>query len=323
MAQSEETLSLVVPAERAGERLDRFLVGCVKGISRTRLQHWIKEGRVRVDREVCSRPGAVLEAGWLVELVRPPVADVQDMRALAEELVVLFADESLVVLDKPAGLLVHPGAGRGKHTLAALADQRFGPLPAVDDQDRPGVVHRLDRLTSGVIVLARTRPALESVQAQFRARSVAKTYLALVHGEPRFDSEWIETSIGSDPRQTDRFRVVGDGEGREASTYYEVRERFHGFTWLTVRPRTGRTHQIRVHLSSLGLPLVGDPLYRPAGALAVPYPAHAPPLYRQALHAFDLELGHPATGERMRFEAPLPEDLSRVLAWLREHMPAR
>jgi 23S rRNA pseudouridine1911/1915/1917 synthase len=246
-----------------------------------------------------------------------------DLRTVAGELVVLHADESLLVFDKPAGLLVHPGAGRGQHTLAALADLRFGPLPTVEGVDRPGIVHRLDRLTSGVIVMARTPAALAALQEQFRSRTVAKTYLALVHGSPRFDSDWIEAPIGPDARQTDRFRVVDVGDGREASTYYEVRERFHGFTWLCARPRTGRTHQIRVHLSSVGMPLLGDHLYRPAGALAVPLPAEAPSLHRQALHALDLELEHPATGERMRFEAPLPDDLARMLAWLREHMPAR
>jgi 23S rRNA pseudouridine1911/1915/1917 synthase len=322
MAASEEIESFVVPPEREGERLDRMLVER-SGVSRTRVQHWIKEGRVRVEGAVCSRPGVALEAGWRIELVRPEEVEVEDFRAVADELVVLHADESLLVLDKPAGLLVHPGAGRGRHTLAALADLRFGPLPTVEGEDRPGVVHRLDRLTSGVIVMARTQAALESLQAQFRARTVAKTYLALVHGSPRFDSDWIESPIGPDPRQTDRFRVVDIGKGREASTYYEVRERFHGFTWLCARPRTGRTHQIRVHLSSVGMPLVGDPLYHPGGALAVPLPGHSPSLHRQALHALELELDHPATGERMRFEAPLPEDLARLLAWLREHMPAR
>ena len=223
----------------------------------------------------------------------------------------------LLVVDKPAGLIVHRNERYQTATLADMAMQQFGDLPSIQGEHRPGIAHRLDRLTSGVLLLGRTTEALESIKAQFKARTVAKTYLALVHGDPRFDSNWIETSIGPSADGRGRFKIVPEGQGRAASTYYEVRERFHGFAYVEVRPRTGRTHQIRVHLTSIGLPIVGDWTYKHAGALKVPLPAEAPAMPRQALHAHRIELDHPVTGERVTFESRLAADMEALLEWLR------
>ena len=299
MARPEAVERLFVGPERVGERLDKLLVEHLGDVSRSRIQLWIKEGRTKVEGVVCLKPGLVLERGWEIELVRPATILAEDLRGLAESLVLLHTDEHLLVFDKPAGMLVHPGEGGGANNLAALANLRFGPLPVSSEEDRPGVVHRLDRQTSGVIVLARTSSALAGLQQQFRERSVKKTYQALVHGAPRFESDWIEAPIGPDPRRRDRFVIVAPGQGREASTYYQVSARFPGLTWLTVRPKPGRPHQIRVHLCSIGLPLVGDHVYRPTNSPAPVLPPEAPALYRQALHALEIELTHPATGERV------------------------
>jgi 23S rRNA pseudouridine1911/1915/1917 synthase len=309
--------SFHVPPGNAEERLDRYLADRLEGTTRSRLQRWIREGRVRVNGMAVARPGTLLAAGAEIEVERPTrrLADGAMERAAA--LQVLFEDEHLLALDKPAGLLVHPGAGEGRETLAQLANLRFGPLPCAEDADRPGIVHRLDQDTSGVILLARTAPALLALQAQFRERHVRKTYMALVHGDPRFDSDWIETPIGSDTRRPGKFKVVAEGEGREAATFYETRERFGDFACLAVRPLTGRTHQIRVHLASIGHSIVGDSQYRSKGSMSR-VPEEAPVLGRQALHAEAIEFEHPATGEAISLEAPLPADLSSLVSWFRD-----
>ena len=321
MPEEPRTKSFTADASHAGQRLDRVLVALLPGTSRSRLQSWIRDGRVAVGGRTVTKPGSEVTVGdELVVMLpeRPAPAPTHS----GSELVVLFEDEHLIVIDKPAGMLTHPSARSLSGTVADLAQARFGPLPEIQGENRPGIVHRLDRWTSGVMVLGRTMEVLEDLKRQFQERKVEKTYLALVHGAPRFDTEWIETAIGRPEKKRDRQEVVPDGLGREAVTYFEVRERFHGFTYVACLPKTGRTHQIRVHMTFVGLPLVGDRLYRPRGAIKVPLPDGSPRIDRQALHAQSLALTHPVTGRAMRFEAPLPDDMQALLAWLRENMPA-
>ncbi len=299
-----------------GKRLDQVLLGLVHGESRTRLQAWIKEGRVRLAGKVVTKPGLILMEGGELVLDRTGTrAELEAAEAL--DVPVVYADEHLIAVDKPAGLLTHRNRGGGEASVADWAEARFGPLPSIHGADRPGVAHRLDRETSGLLLLGRSEEALERLKEAFQARAVKKTYLAIVHGRPRFATQWIETPLGRDSRARDRISIVVEGEGRAASTYFEVRERFDGFALLAVLPKTGRTHQVRVHLSSIGLPILGEKLYLPRKGGPWKLPAGAPPIARQALHAAELELAHPITGEPLSLSAPMPSDMSDWLAWLR------
>lgn len=310
-----------VPEELDGVRLDRALSRLAQGLSRTRLQEWILDGGVCVDGEVVRRRAWLLSAGQEIELADVPRSRERLGSDPAAELPIVHEDPHLVVVDKPAGMVVHPASVVRGGTVSERMEARYGPLPDVQGADRPGVVHRLDADTSGLLVLARTAEAGERLVALFRARRVEKLYLALVYGDPRFDSDWIETPIGRAPGRHDRMSTVPagpGGKGREAATFYEVRERLGEFALLAIRPRTGRMHQIRVHLSSIGHPLLGDRLYH-GGRRSLPrLPAGAPALGRHALHAAGLAFEHPATGERLDLEAPLPRDLDELLGWLRK-----
>ncbi|MCC6408861.1 MAG: RluA family pseudouridine synthase [Planctomycetes bacterium] len=314
-----EVRRLVVPIAAEGERLDRFLVAAFPELSRTRLQELVRGGAVRVAGEPALRSSRLLVADEVVEIefAPPSVARDEDFGDL--ELSVVYEDEWFAIVDKPAGLLSHPGNHTVGPSVSGLARKRWGELPALQGEDRPGIVHRLDVGTSGLMVIGREQAAFEHLLAQFRERQVEKTYYAIVHREPRFDTGWIEAPIGRSPRHPDRMSVVPAGEGREAATYYEVLERFEGFGYLACRPKTGRTHQIRVHLAHVDHPLVADPLYRRAGPHAAKLAADAPVPTRQALHAGGLVLTHPKSGERLTFESPLPADLAALLAWLRAH----
>ncbi len=304
-----------VPSQGAGERLDRLVAEHAGGTSRTRVQAWIRGGRVRVDGVAITRASTGLEAGQEVRIESEPEPADSPFQGLEPAL--LHEDAELLAVDKPAGLVVHPRAGvKPGNTLAEWARDRFGALPAPHGPERPGVVHRLDAWTSGAMLMARTDGAAETLVEAFRRRRVAKRYLAFVRGEPRFDSEWIDAPIARHPRSPERMSIAPEGEGRRSETYYEVRERFGDVTLLECRPRTGRTHQIRVHLEHAGVPLVADRLYtggrtsgrrRPEG----PWPK------RQALHSAGLSLAHPGDGRPFEVEAPLAPDLAAFLEWLR------
>jgi 23S rRNA pseudouridine1911/1915/1917 synthase len=305
----------LVPAELAGERLDRALVALLSGeLSRTRVQELIQDGGVLLDGRPAERPAELLEAGGTIEVLDVPRSRLRPGGPEAGELVVLFEDEHLAVVDKPAGQLSHPTSVVRGGTVSELARARWGELPAPQGADRPGIVHRLDADTSGLLLIAKgERAAWELVRA-FRERRVEKGYLALVHGEPRFDSDWISTPIGRSRQRPDRMRVLEQG-GRPAETFYRVQERFPGFALLECRPRTGRTHQIRVHLASIEHPLVGDRVY--PGRVRQRLPAGSPATARQLLHAHALALAHPIGGAPLSFESPPPADLRRWLEWLR------
>mgnify|MGYP000889849008 CR=1 FL=1 len=317
---------LRVEAGEAGLRLDRFLADRLPDSSRSLLQRCIADGQVTVGGQLVRQAARRLAAAETVtldlpavEVVGPPEPDPAVVFA------VLHSDAEIIVVDKPAGLVVHPGAGRERGTLvngllARFADlgpafRSVGQAVAEDDAggdaealatepDRPGIVHRLDRDTSGVMVVARNPRAAAMLRAQFQARTVEKRYLALVRGLLLPPEGLIDAPIGRHPHLRQRMAVLNSG--REAQTRYHVLREGEGLSWIEAFPRTGRTHQIRVHLASIGHPVVADPVYgRPD-----------PRIGRQALHASRISLDHPATGERIGFEAPLAGDLVAVLEGL-------
>ncbi|MEE8508315.1 MAG: RluA family pseudouridine synthase [Myxococcota bacterium] len=300
-------LTFVVAEEEAGGRVDSALAEFA-GLSRSRARRWIEEGRVRLDQKNC-RPSQRVRAGAVLEAV-PPEPRPSPLIPEAIPLAVLHEDSDLIVVDKPAGLVVHPAPGHPGGTLVNALLHHCGDLAGVGGVLRPGIVHRLDRGTSGVLVAAKTDEAHRALAAQFQAHSIEREYCALVRGVPGTDTGRIDRPVGRHPRDRKRMSVRSRTP-REARTNWRVRLRFpiSGQAWLEVRPETGRTHQIRVHLASVGMPIVGDPIYgraRVRGSL----------LDRPALHAARLGFVHPRTGEPMSFEAPLPADLTRLLAEL-------
>ena len=316
---ASHTRTIAVPD--AGTRLDVFLASQPEVGGRAFAKRLIDDGKVTVDGRR-PKPGLYLDVDQVVVFhvdaaaVRDPLAPDLPL----PEVRVLFDDPVLCVIDKPPGLAAHPVEDKSvvAHTVASWARARFGDLPSAAEVPRPGFVHRLDRDTSGVMVLAKTESAMDFLRLQFKERTVHKEYRCLVLGEPRFDSDWIERPIASDPRHPDRMTVVDEG-GRESATFYEVIERFRGFTYVRCLPKTGRTHQIRVHMTSIGHSLVGDRVYRSRARQHDALPAGAPHPGRQCLHAFRLELPHPVTLEPMAFAADLPADIAALLTWLRQH----
>jgi 23S rRNA pseudouridine1911/1915/1917 synthase len=296
-----------VPLAAAGARLDRWLAEAVSQLSRARLQALIAAGRVRVDGAAC-RASHRLRGGESVDVEIPPPPPAE-LEPESVALAIVHEDDHVLVLDKPAGMVVHPGAGHARGTLAAgvLA---HAPLTAgVGGPRRPGIVHRLDKDTSGLLVVAKTSTAYDSLVAQLEARTV--------HGRVRPSEGVVDAPIGRHPQHRQRMAVLSEGKGKRAVTRYRVEERFAAFTYLEARLETGRTHQIRVHLASLGHPVVGDETYgRGRGRLPVP-------LQGLALHAADLAFVHPATQERVEFSAPLPPRMRRLLSHLRNSAPPR
>ncbi len=317
MEEPRKQLEAVLDGGLAGERLDKALHRVFPRFSRTYLKGLIKRGKVRVGGRPV-KPSYVVEEGDRVEV------DLEEERRRARtsleslEIRVIHEDPWILVVDKPVGVAVHPNAAHGWGTLSQWAQWKYGPLPhPPGEPERPGVVHRLDKETSGVMVLARTEAALAELKAQFRARKTEKRYLAIVYGVPEFTSDYIDEPISRDPLHPERMKLVASG-GRESSTFYEVLEEYGRWALVACMPKTGRTHQIRVHMAGVGHSLVGDKFYRCANAQRYPLPPEAPPLERQALHAQRLTFFHPAHGEAVTFEAPLPEDMKGLLAWLRE-----
>lgn len=296
-------MAFTVAEADAGQRLDHFLAARLPAHSRSRIQAWIAGGRVRVN-------GAERKASWRIragERVEVEPAEPPPLRAFPEEipLEILYEDEAVAAVNKPAGLVVHAGAGRPSGTLVNALLHRYGRLSESGDALRPGIVHRLDKGTSGVILVARTEAAHRSLAQQFASRTVEKIYLALVEGRVAAPQGVIERPVERDPARRTRM-TARTGRGRAALTEFRVLERFRGFTLLEVRIRTGRTHQIRVHLAWLGHPVAGDTLY---GAAA--RPAGLEPLGRPWLHAWRIGFLSPASGERVFVEAPLPAELAR------------
>jgi 23S rRNA pseudouridine1911/1915/1917 synthase len=285
-----------------GKRLDHFLQEKLSEYSRSRIQSWIKDARVQVN-------GAAAKASLLLrggEAISVSPAGLPPLTAAPEDLPVevLYEDPALIAVNKPAGLAVHAGAGLHDGTLVNRLVHRFGALSQLGGEMRPGIVHRLDKDTSGVLLVARTDAAHRALAAQFAARTVEKRYLALVHGKVLADSGRITKPIARDPVRRTRM-TARLASGREALTEFRVRKRFEKYTFLEVRIGTGRTHQIRVHLASIGHPVAGDRVY---GARS--YTTGAERLF---LHAWRIGFVSPATGDRVTVEASLPQELE---AWL-------
>jgi len=316
-------VAFVVADGAAGERLDVFLHGRFPGRSRSFLARAIDAGAVRVDGLV-ARASLKLRAGADVRMTVP-----QPPRAgpVAEEipLVFLHVDQWLAAVDKPPGMVVHPAKGNWKGTLAGALKwhlERDGVgLSTTGGAARPGIVHRLDRDTSGVIVVARTEEAHHALARQFERRTAAKTYLAITQGAPRFDRDEIDLPIGIHPYQREKMAVRRDhSTSRHAVSRYEVLERFGVAALVRVTPQTGRTHQIRVHLAAIGCPVLCDGLYSGRTLIEPAFlrlPPGPPLLARQALHAASLAIDHPASGERLALAAALPADMAGLLEALR------
>jgi 23S rRNA pseudouridine1911/1915/1917 synthase len=309
--------SLKVEGLEAGTRLDVWLARQLPELSRARVQALMAEGAVRLGGRA-ARPSARLRGG---EDVTVDVPDPVPASVTPEDvpLAIVYQDAGLLVVDKPAGMTVHPGAGRPAGTLVNALLHHVRDLSGVGGVLRPGIVHRLDRGTSGLMVVAKDDETHRALAAQFASRSVEKEYLAIVHGVPRARQGVVEAAIGRDPVHRMKMSVRAP-RGRAARSSYTVEEALDGAALLRVRIHTGRTHQIRVHLASLGHPVAGDAIYggrrtpssrRPAARAALAG------LARPALHAAALALTHPVSGERLRFESPLPPDLADLLLALR------
>ena len=308
------TLHAVVPAEAAGRRFDAVLAELFPDFSRSRLANWIKSGDALLDGEV-ARPRDSVRGGESVSLIAElgveTVALPQDI-----PLDVLYEDDAVIVINKPVGMVVHPGAGNPDGTLVNALLYRD---PTVNTMPRAGIVHRLDKDTSGVMVIARTLPAQTKLVEMLSERDVHRQYLAVVAG-PMVSGGTADFAIDRHPR--DRIRMAVREDGRDAVTHYRLRERYRAHTALECRLETGRTHQIRVHMQHIKHPIIGDSLY--GGALKLPKGATEDLVgalrgfKRQALHAEVLEFAHPITGQSIRAEAPIPDDMQALMKVLRE-----
>jgi 23S rRNA pseudouridine1911/1915/1917 synthase len=301
MSAESTTIELIVPKEAARLRLDQFLARALPKFSRSRVQQLIRKQFVTCN-DSPGRPRDLVRAGDRIAVNEPPPEKI-DIEPEAIPLDVLYEDDDLIVINKAAGIVVHPGAGQREHTLVNALLHHFPKLSGIGGKERPGIVHRLDKETSGCLLVAKTDEAHRGLSAQFAARTVEKIYLALVAGKLRKSAGAIEQKIGRHPVDRQRMSVAAR-RGRAAKTEYRVVSSSHEMSLLECKLHSGRTHQIRVHLHHLGHPVLGDKVYGGRFAKTLP---------RQMLHAWRLGFQHPRTGERKSFEAPLPEDFEEAI----------
>ncbi len=292
----------------AVQRLDKFLVECLPEFSRSRLQALIQDGRVTVDGKTAGKAGLMVEVGQQVQVMVPP-PEPTDLIPEEIPLDVIYEDDQLLVINKPAGMVVHPAPGHNSGTLVHAVLAHDPDMEGIGGEQRPGVVHRLDKDTSGVLLLAKNDAMHHWLQAQFKARKLTKEYLALVDGHPPTPTGRIEAAIGRDPSHRKRMAIVPDHKGRDAVTEYTTVETFLQHTLLRVRILTGRTHQIRLHLAFLGCPVAGDLIYGHRHSTIA--------LQRFFLHAAHLTINLPGKSAPVTFEAPLPPELANILSQLR------
>jgi 23S rRNA pseudouridine1911/1915/1917 synthase len=302
-------------------RLDKYLCGRFSQFSRSHLQKLIKEQGVNVNG-FAAKPSHKLNPGDEIDLILPP-REIRELVAEDIPIEVIYEDDSIVIINKQADLIVHPARGYKQGTLVNGLVYHFKHLSKGTDDIRPGIVHRLDRNTTGVMVVAKTDTAHWRISRQFAERKTVKTYFAVVHGTPELRADCIKQRLGIHPTVREKFAIRAE-IGKEAITYYEVMEEFRGFSAVKLMPKTGRTHQLRVHMSYIKHPVVADDMY--GGKVVYQWqledrdPAAEEPLMdRTALHAWKLQIEHPVTKKPMEFEAPLPDDINSLLANLRRY----
>lgn len=316
-------LTITVPPEAEGERLDRFLGTQEEGLSRTRIKQLMLGGAVRADGNVCADPSRKVRVGSVLEISIPaPESDTPVAENIP--LSIVYEDSDLLVIDKPAGLVVHPAPGHSRGTLVnALLHHCGDSLSGIGGVRRPGIVHRLDKDTSGLMLVAKNDRTHQALSAQLSDRTLSRRYAALVWGAPQLGRGRVDQPIGRHPQNRQKMAVTSRGS-RDAATRYEVREKFHGAaTLVECSLETGRTHQVRVHMTHIGHPLVGDPVYtiQPTAARALLKKAGYEPedieaimaFPRQALHAWHISFHHPGKDEIMTFESSLPKDVSTLI----------
>jgi 23S rRNA pseudouridine1911/1915/1917 synthase len=318
-------IEVIAKRKVEGARLDQYLASLFPDYSRTVIQK-------AIDAQAVSVNGKPAKASYKVrsnDLVRVQLPEPTHDLPVPEDIAldILFEDEFLAIINKPADMVVHPAKGHWSGTLVNAIQFRFANLSQVGGEHRPGIVHRLDRDTSGVILVAKEERTHRDLSLQFETRKVFKEYVALTAGVPDRDSDYIESRIGHHPH--DRIKMIATDEeddGKEACSYYEVIERFRGYSFCCIQPRTGRTHQIRVHLASIGCPVLADKIYSGRDGLRLSdlVPSLVPErdeilLVRQALHAHRLRFQHPRTGQIVEARAPLPAEFNKTLAALRLH----
>ena len=296
--------------EEQGDRIDRYLSQHLPDLSRSRIQQLIEQGQVQVNDNVCTSKKAIVQMGDRISLTIPEAKPL-DLQPEAIPLDILYEDDSLIIINKPAGLVVHPAAGHESGTLVNALLAHCSNLAGIGGVQRPGIVHRLDKDTTGAIAIAKTDQAHQHLQAQLKAKTARRDYLGVVYGAPSTDSGTIDQPIGRHPVDRKKMTILPvEKGGRTAVTHWQVRERLGNYTLIHFQLETGRTHQIRVHSAYMGHPIVGDPVYSSGRSVGVNLPG-------QALHAWRLQLQHPVSGEWIEASASLPPAFSKLLDVLR------
>jgi 23S rRNA pseudouridine1911/1915/1917 synthase len=304
-------INLQVAAD--GERLDRYLASYLPDFTRSRIQQLIEQGQVQLNHKECTSKKIVVKQDDLITLIVPE-AQPLELKAENIPLDILYEDEQLIILNKPAGLVVHPAPGHPDGTLVNAMLAHCPNLPGIGGIQRPGIVHRLDKDTTGAIAIAKTELAHHHLQAQLKAKTARREYLGIVYGAPKTPSGTIDLPIGRHPVDRKKMAIVSvEKGGREAVTHWQIQERLGNYTLVCFQLETGRTHQIRVHSAQIGHPIVGDPLYSAARSIGIN-------LSGQVLHAWKLKLLHPVSGEWIEATAPLPEDFTKLLEALRKRL---
>ncbi|MEA5524472.1 RluA family pseudouridine synthase [Nodularia spumigena UHCC 0040] len=299
--------------EETGERLDRYLSENLPNLSRSRIQQLIEQGNVHLNEQICTTKKITVKAGDRITLEIPEVQPLQ-VQAQDIPLDILYEDDHLLILNKPAGLVVHPAPGHPDGTLVNALLAHCPNLPGIGGVQRPGIVHRLDKDTTGAIAIAKTDIAYHSLQAQLQAKTARREYLGVVYGAPKTENGIIDEPIGRHPQDRKKMAVVPiEKGGRNAVTHWQILERLGNQTLVIFQLETGRTHQIRVHSAKIGHPIVGDPIYSSAHSVGVN-------LRGQALHAWRLKLQHPVSGDLIEVTAPPPQTFTTLLEILRRRV---